>query len=99
MTDRRTHDVPPNSTPLLELAHAVDQALTLPKPATERDEVTYLRIARDRGRLVREAMREILRDRDIEHDPRDVMAIVVSLREQAGQCPDDAYDHTPGPSL
>jgi hypothetical protein len=42
--------VPPGSTPLRELARAIDQALTLPRPAT-RDEVVYLRYVRDRARL------------------------------------------------
>lgn len=98
MADDATCDVPPNSSPLRELAHAIDQALTLPKAATERQELEYLRAARDRARLVREAMREILRDRDIEHDPRDVMAIAVRLREHAAQCPDDSHDHVPDPS-
>jgi len=39
--------VPPGSTPLREMAHAVAIALTLPNPATTRDELTYLRIMRD----------------------------------------------------
>lgn len=96
MTDHPTYDVPPGSSPLRELCHAIDQALALPKPATERDEVTYLRISRDRARAVREACRGILRDHDIEQDPRDVMAIVVSLRGITRQLGDDAYDHQPG---
>jgi hypothetical protein len=87
--------VPPNSTPLRELAHAVESALTLPNPATTRDEVTYLRITRDRARLVRHAMHTVLNDRDIEQDPRDVMVVVASLREQVAELGDDAYDHAP----
>jgi hypothetical protein len=78
-------DVPPASTPLRELAHAIDQALTLPKAATDRQELIYLRASRDRARLVREIMREIIRDRDIEHDPRDIMALVARLRRDAGR--------------
>jgi hypothetical protein len=46
------HPLPPGSTPLRELLAAITAALTLPGPATERDEVTYLRIHRDRARLV-----------------------------------------------
>ena len=88
--------VPPGSTPLRELAHAVANTLTLPGPATTRDEVTYLRITRDRARLVRQAMRHILGDR--EADDRDIMAIVASLRDETAQLPDDSYDHTPEPS-
>jgi hypothetical protein len=96
MTDHPPLDVPPGSTPLRELAHAVDQALTLPAPATTRDEVTYLRITRDRARLVRQAMRRLLADR--EADPGDVMRIVASMRDEAAQLGDDAYDHAPDPS-
>jgi hypothetical protein len=88
--------VPPNSSPLRELAHAIDAALTLRKPATARDEVSYLRISRDRARLVREAAREIIRDRDIENDERDVMVVVVRLRERTGQLGDDTCDLAPG---
>lgn len=80
VSDSPATDVPPNSSPLRELAHAIDQALALPKAATERDELTYLRISRDRARLVREICREIIRDRDIELDRRDVMALVGRLR-------------------
>jgi hypothetical protein len=98
VSDDRIHHVPPNSTPLRELAYTIDKALTLPKPATERDELMYLRISRDRARLVREVMREIIRDPGIEEDPRDVMTIVTRLREHAGQLGDDQYDHQPGPS-
>jgi hypothetical protein len=43
--------VPPNSTALRELLTAIDRALTLPAPATARDELTYLRIHRGRARL------------------------------------------------
>jgi len=89
-------EIPPGSTAVRELAHAIDSALALPKPATERDELTYLRIARDRSRLVRAAMRRILADREI--DDRDIMIAVTSLRDQAAQLPDDSYDHSPEPS-
>jgi hypothetical protein len=96
MSDPATHHVPPGSTLVRELAHAVDQALTLPGPATGRDEVTYLRIMRDRARLTRAAMRRVLTDR--EADDGDVMCIVISLRDQAAQLGDDTYDHAPEPS-
>lgn len=88
--------VPPNSTSLRELAHAVADALTLPRPATTRDELTYLRVSRDRARLVRQAMRRILADREI--DDGDVMVMVASLRDEIAQLPDDGYDHAPEPS-
>jgi hypothetical protein len=90
--------IPPGSTPLRELAHAVANALTLPGPATTRDEVTHLRITRDRARLVVFAMRRILTDHEIEDDPRDVMAAVSTLRDQVTELRDDTYDHTPAPS-
>jgi hypothetical protein len=88
--------VPPNSSALRELAYAINDALALPKPATTRDELTYLRITRDRARLVRGAMRRILADSEIEDS--DVMAMVASLRDEAAQLPDDTYDHKPLPS-
>jgi hypothetical protein len=90
--------VPPGPTPLRELCGAVAQALTLPNQATTRDEVTYLRIMRDRARLVLSAMRRVLRDREIEDDPRDVMIVAASLRDEAASLVDDAYDHAPDPS-
>jgi hypothetical protein len=90
--------VSPGSTPLRELAHAVATSLTLPTPAITRDELTYLRISRDRARLVVFAMRRILVDREIENDPRDVMAAVSTLRDQVAELRDDTYDHTPAPS-
>ena len=88
--------VPPGSTPLRELAHAVDQALALPAPATTRDELCYLRIHRDRARLVRQAMRRVLADREV--GDADIMAIVTSLRDQAAQLADDSCDHKPEPT-
>jgi hypothetical protein len=90
--------VPPGSTPLRELAHAVANALALPGPATTRDELTYLRITRDRARLVVIAMRRILADHEIENDPGDVMAAVTILRDAIAELCDDAYDHAPEPS-
>lgn len=97
---RPARPVPPGSTPLRELASAVERALTLPAPATQRDEVTYLRIMRDRARLVLLACRRILRDREIEDEAgRDVMAAVAVLRDQVAQLPDDAYDHAPEPTI
>ena len=96
MSDPAIHPVPPGSTPLRELAHAVDRALTLPAPATARDEITYLRIMRDRARLVRGAMRRVIADREADGD--DVMCIAVSLRDEAAQLGDSAYGHAPEPS-
>ena len=98
MNDRPMPHVPPNSTPLRELAHAVSRALTLPNQATVRDELVYLRCMRDRARLVRQAMRDILDDRDIETDPRDVMVVVASLREETAALADHDPDHEPQPA-
>jgi hypothetical protein len=83
--------VPPNSTALRELLGAIAGALTLSAPATQKDEVTYLRISRDRARTVLLMCRRLLADR--EADDGDVMAAVAGLRDQAAQLRDDAYDH------
>jgi hypothetical protein len=88
--------IPPGSSPMRELCHAVDQALALPAPATVRDETTYLRILRDRVRLVRSAIRRLLADREAEDG--DVMLAAASLRDEAAQLGDDQYDHAPEPS-
>jgi hypothetical protein len=94
----RAPDVPPGSTPLCEFVHAVAATLALPAPATQRDEVAYLRISRNRARLVLLTCRKILADREIEADSADIMLAVLSLRDQAAQLSDDAYDHAPDPS-
>lgn len=101
MTDDNPHParipvVPPGSSVLRELCHAVSDTLALPRPATERDEVTYLRILRDRSRLVRQVLRRVLADREL--GDLDIMIAVASLRDQAAQLPDDSYDHAPEPS-
>jgi hypothetical protein len=83
--------VPPGSSATRELLSAIAQALTLSAPATTKDEVTYLRISRDRARLVLHACRRLLADR--EADDRDTMITVTRLREEAGQLPPDDYDH------
>jgi len=88
--------VPPNSTPLRELAHAIADALTLPKPATTCDELTYLRISRDHARVVRQAMRRLLADR--EAGDGDIMITVATLRDETAQLPDAGCDHVPEPS-
>jgi hypothetical protein len=96
VTDSPTPPVPPNSTALRELAHVVEKSLTLPRPATTGDELVYLRIVRDRARLVRLAMRRLLADH--EADDGDVMVMVAALRGEVGQLGDDACDHAPEPS-
>ena len=77
--------VPPGSTPLRELAHAIAGALTLPKDVAEREEIDYLRASRDHARIVLFAMRRIIADHEIENDPRDVMAVAQSIRDCTGQ--------------
>jgi hypothetical protein len=82
--------VPPGSTPLRELAHAIDKALTLPRP-TARDEVEYLRCVRDRARLVRRALQRILTNPETDAD--DVMTAVAVLGSEADQVAEDSYEH------
>lgn len=77
--------VPPGSTPLRELAHAIANALTLPADVAERDELSYLRSSRDRARIVLFAMRRIIADHEIENDRGDVMAIAATIRDQTGE--------------
>jgi hypothetical protein len=86
--------VPPGSTALREFCHAVARALTVPDPAIRSgtrsdlpaDEAALLRLRSDRVQLVLQTMRRVLADREI--DDRDVMNLVVSLREQTAGHPD-----------
>ncbi len=82
--------VPPNSTAVRELLLAVSDALTLTVPESLAGEVTYLRIARSRGRLVILALRSLLRNRD-DCDDRDIMQIADRIRNEVSQYPDDQY--------
>jgi hypothetical protein len=75
--------VPPGSTPLLELAHAIAGALTLPRDVAEREELDYLRVSRDHARVVLFAMRRIIADREL--DDGDLMAIVATIRDSTAQ--------------
>jgi hypothetical protein len=79
----RSRIVPPNSTPLLELAHAIAGALTLPRDVAEREEIDYLRVSRDHARVVLFAMRRIIADRELDDD--DLMAIVATIRDSTAQ--------------
>lgn len=74
--------VPPGSTPLRELAHAIAGALTLPSDVAERDELDYLRGSRDRARVVLFTMRRIIADRDLDDDD-DLMSVVAAIRDRA----------------
>lgn len=86
--------VPPGSTPLSELAHAIDQALTLPEPAERRisqlltasrpgqdysEYASYLRVLRDRSQKARKAIQRLLSEHAETHDHE-----VSSLRAQLG---------------
>jgi hypothetical protein len=84
--------VPPGSSATRELLGAIAQTLTLPRPATTKDELTYLRVSRDRACLVLLTCGRVLADR--EADERDIMITVTQLREEAGQLPPDDYDHS-----
>ena len=93
MSDPVIPPVPPGSTPLRELAHAINGALILSAPATQKDELTYLRLSRDRARLVLYACKRVFADR--EASDGDIMTIAAALRDEAAQLRDDAYDHSP----
>jgi hypothetical protein len=85
--------VPPGSTSQREMWHAITQALRLPTPATAKDELTYLRISRDRARVVVWTLSRLLAD--AEADDRDLMHAVAALRDQVSVLPADDYDHHP----
>jgi hypothetical protein len=84
---------PPDSTPCRVLLRAIADALTLPPPAAHRDEIAYLRLARDRSRLVIAACRRVLTDR--EAADRDLLAAAAALRDEAAGYPPDGYEHHP----
>lgn len=84
--------VPPGSSAHRELLIVIVRALELPAPATQKDELTYLRLSRDRARCVLRACKTAL-GRD--NDTLDIMATVASLREQLADYPADTYDHHP----
>jgi hypothetical protein len=71
-------EVRPGSTALRELLAAIVHTLTLDKSETTTDELTCLRISRDRARLVMLTCRRLLADP--EADTTDVMIAVTQLR-------------------
>jgi hypothetical protein len=79
----------PGSGALREFCRAIEAALTLAAPATTRDELTYLRISRDRARVVLFGCKRILADDEV--DERDLMAIAASLRDMTTQLSADQY--------
>ena len=81
--------ISPGSSALREFCHAIEDALTLAAPATTQDELTYLRISRDRARVVLFGCKRVLADHEL--DDRDLMVIVASLRDMTTQLPADQY--------
>ena len=79
----------PSSNALREFCRAIEAALTLATPATTKDELTYLRISRDRARVVLFGCKRVLADDEV--DDRDLMAIAASLRDMTTQLPADQY--------
>ena len=63
------------------------------KARDDRDELTYLRIMRDRSRQVVFAMKRLLNDWEA-HD-RDIMAMVVSLRSHVAELDDGQPGYQP----
>jgi hypothetical protein len=81
--------VPPGSSALREFCQAIEAALTLATPATTKDELTYLRISRDRARVVLFGCKRVLADDEV--DDRDLIAIAASLRDMTTQLPAEQY--------
>jgi len=79
----------PGRSALREFCRAIEAALTLATPATTKDELTYLRISRDRARVVLFGCKRVLADHDL--DDRDLMVIAASLRDMTTQLPADQY--------
>jgi hypothetical protein len=79
--------VQPGSSALREFCQAIEAALTT--PATTKDELTYLRISRDRARIVLFGCKRVLADHEL--DDRDLMAVAASLRDMTTQLPADQY--------
>jgi hypothetical protein len=95
MSDPAVPSVPPGSMPLREVAHAVDRVVAMAGRVTAYDELTHLRIMRDRACLARQSVRLLA---DYETDDRDVMVVAPVLCDQAAQLRDDICDRVPGPS-
>jgi hypothetical protein len=82
-TTRPKREVPLGGTPLRELAYAIAQALTLPDDVISQAEPAYLRISRDRARVVLSGMRRIIADRELDED--DLMTIIATIRDETGR--------------
>jgi hypothetical protein len=79
----------PGSSALREFCQAIEAALTLAAPATTKDELTYLRISRDRARVVLLGCKRVLAGDEV--NDRDLMSIAASLRDMTTQLPADQY--------
>ena len=79
----------PSRNALREFCRAIEAALTLATPATTKDELTYLRISRDRARVVLFGCKRVLAENGV--DDRDLMVIAASLRDMTTQLPADQY--------
>ena len=79
----------PNFTSYRVLLHAIHNALAVPLPTKDRDELTYLRLCR--AWLVIAACQRILGDR--EAGDRDLLIAAEALRDEAADYPPDDYDH------
>jgi hypothetical protein len=79
----------PGSSALREFCRAIEAALTLAAPATTKDELAYLRISRDRARVVLFGCKRVLADDEV--DDRALMAIAASMRDVTTQLPGDQY--------
>ena len=78
-------------TPCRVLLQAIRDALTVPPPVSDRDELTYLRICRDRSWLVIAACGRVLGDRD--GGDRDLLIASEALRDETIDYPPDGYQH------
>ena len=81
----------PDSTPCRVLVHVIRNALTVPPPASDRDELTYLRVCRDRAWLVIAACGRILGDR--EAGDRDLLIAAEALRNEVADYPPEGYEY------
>jgi hypothetical protein len=79
---RTSRLVPPGGTAFRELIHAIAQALTLPNDIVSQSESVYLRLSRDRARVVLFGLRRFLADREISDSA--IVGIANDIKYQAG---------------
>jgi hypothetical protein len=88
----RTAVTLPDSPALRELLRTIADALSIPPPATSKDEMTYLRTSRNRARCVIRACQEAL---GRERDEKGLAAVAENLQDQLADYPADEYDPNP----